>query len=399
MFRLYPIFRVLSVFLLFTSILHSVETKKKKREVPPKPTKAISWNDLTWKVVASGFKEPTDIQFLPGQPRNFVVLEKKGKIWLVDLISGEKNLAADFTGNVETRSEEGLLGLAFHPDFSKNRRFYINAVSKESGKDQTLILEFLWEPQKILSWKDRKRVLLRVDQPYSNHNAGQLAFGLDGKLYIGFGDGGAANDPFLHGQNPNTFLGTLIRIEPNLETFGPAYRVPKDNPFLGKSGFLPEIWAYGLRNPWRFSFDSKTGELYVADVGQNEFEEVDRIEKGGNYGWNSKEGFHCFRNNPECKRPGLLDPIFEYDHQVGQSITGGYVYRGKLLPLLDGLYIFGDFVAGVIWALPIENDKKGTVRKLFKVGFPVSTFGQDSAGEIYFADFNGGNIYQLVKKN
>ncbi|TGK17499.1 glucose dehydrogenase [Leptospira fluminis] len=381
--------------LLLGAIYASVsEIGAEKRKIP-----AAGWSDIAWIQVASGFKEPTDLQFLPGADSKLVVLEKKGRIWLFDIKTKEKTLVADFVGSVETRSEEGLLGLAFSPDFARSRSFYVNAVSKEAGTDQTWIIEFEWKSERVLAWKDRKRVLLRVDQPYSNHNAGQLAFGPDGKLYIGFGDGGAANDPLLQGQNPSTYLGSLIRIEPNPESSGPPYRIPKDNPFLNKPGFLPEVWAYGLRNPWRFSFDRKTGELYLADVGQNEFEEIDLIVKGGNYGWSIKEGFHCFRNNRDCRKPGIMDPIYEYDHKTGQSITGGYVYRGEQLPILEGKYIFADFVSGKIWALQKNPQGKTNVREIANLGMSISTFGQDASGEIYFADFSGGNIYQLVKKN
>lgn len=377
------------------------KTKKKVSNAgkPAGPKESGGWGDLEYVKVAGGYKEPTDLQFRPDEPDTLIVLEKKGKIYSWNLSTGEGKLVADFTGFVETRSEEGLLGLAFHPKFSENRLFYLNAVSKEVGKDQTLILEFRWEEGKTLSWKDRKRILLRVDQPYSNHNAGQLAFGPDEKLYIGFGDGGAGGDPLRHGQNTSSFLSTMVRIEPNLDAEAPPYKIPKDNPFRDKPGYLPEIWAYGLRNPWKFSFDRKDGTLYLADVGQDTWEEVDLVLKGGNYGWSIMEASHCFRPEINCQRQGLQDPILEYGRDLGRSITGGYVYRGKAYPKLEGWYVFGDFVSGKILASRLEKGKRNLPKVLFSTSHQISSFGQDSAGELYFADFSTGNIFRFSKKN
>ncbi|TGL65720.1 PQQ-dependent sugar dehydrogenase [Leptospira sarikeiensis] len=371
---------------------------KTKKETPKKEEKKSEYT-FGWTQVASGFREITDIQFHPSLSNSMVVLEKKGKILVWDFTKKESKLIADFTGSIETRSEEGLLGLAFHPKFSENKLFYINAVSKEAGKDQTFILEFRWEEDRVITWKDRKRILLRVDQPYSNHNAGQLSFGPDGKLYIGFGDGGAGGDPYKHGQNTSTFLGTLIRITPNLETSAPPYKIPEDNPFRNSPGFLPEIWAYGFRNPWKFSFDSLNGDLYLADVGQDDWEEIDLVLKGKNYGWNIKEGFHCFIPKTGCEKPGLVDPILEYDHETGRSITGGYVYRGKNLSKLYGWYIFADFITGKIMGFPVSGENQKKLTLLGETRLQISTFGQDSAGELYFGDFSSGNIFQIGKKN
>lgn len=397
--RSYLRFSILILFFLcwvFSGPIDSKSTKKKAASVPSK--KAQTWRDIEYNLVAGPYKEPTDLQFRPDEPETLVVLEKRGRIYSRNLKTQEARLVADFTGSVETRSEEGLLGLAFHPKFSENKLFYVNAVSKESGKDQTLILEFRWEEGKTLSWSDRKRILLRVDQPYSNHNAGQLSFGPDEKLYIGFGDGGAGGDPYRHGQNTSTFLSTLIRIEPNMEADAPPYKIPSDNPFREKVGFLPEIWAYGFRNPWRFSFDSKTGNLFLADVGQDTWEEVDLVSKGGNYGWSVMEASHCFRPEKDCEKKGLRDPVLEYGRDLGRSVTGGYVYRGKNYPILEGWYIFGDFVSGNILGARLEPGKITSPRLLFKTSFQISTFGSDRAGELYFADFSSGNIFRFGKK-
>ncbi|EMY79009.1 glucose/sorbosone dehydrogenase [Leptospira weilii serovar Ranarum str. ICFT] len=373
----------------------------KTKNFPPKKNRTKKEIDAVpgYVRVAEGFQEPTDIQFFPGNSKRMIVLEKRGKLVEVDLTTGIKTLKADFTGQVETRSEEGLLGLAFSPEFSTDSKFFVNVIVKEGGKDYSKILEFEWKNNAVQKIEHAKKILLRLEQPYSNHNGGQLAFGPDRKLYIGFGDGGGANDPYKNGQNPGTFLGKLLRISPNPQPTGAPYKVPDDNPFLGRPGFLPEIWSYGLRNPWRFSFDTVTGELYLADVGQNEFEEIDLIQKGRNYGWNIKEGFHCFKKNPVCEEAMLTDPIHEYSRDEGQSITGGYVYRGKDLPKLVGSYVYGDFVTGKIWALRQKDGKKISNELLMRVPFQISTFGRDPHGEIYFADFGSGNIFHLVKKN
>lgn len=403
LYRFFP-FLVLGSVLFFAGIFSTADSQtkvgkptpslKKQKEEPAVPD---------YKKVAEGLREPTDIQFLPGSTTRMLVLEKRGRIVEVDL-SGEssgiaKIVRADFTGQVETRSEEGLLGLAFSPDFGKDSRFYVHVVVKENGKDYSKILEFEWKQDVPVRLEDAKRTLLKLEQPYSNHNGGQIVFGPDRKLYIGFGDGGGRDDPFRNGQTPGTFLGKLLRIEPNSKSSGAPYRIPSDNPFVDRPGFSPEIWAYGLRNPWRFSFDSRTGELYLADVGQDRYEEIDLIRKGGNYGWNVKEGFHCFQNHSDCKNSGIIDPVHEYTHEEGQSITGGFVYRGKKLPILVGSYLFADFVSGKIWSLRLESGKKVSHRLLFRVPFQISTFGQDGAGELYFADFGGGNIFQIIKKN
>ncbi|TGL91064.1 glucose dehydrogenase [Leptospira barantonii] len=385
----------LFVFFLHSPLFAKTKNAPEKKKPIRKEAEAVPW----YGQVAEGFQEPTDIQFFPGNDQRMIVLEKRGKLFEVDLTTKIKTLRADFTGQVETRSEEGLLGLAFSPDFASDSKFFVNVIVKEGGKDHSKILEFEWKNDVVQKIEHAKRTLLKQEQPYSNHNGGQLVFGPDKKLYIGLGDGGGANDPYKNGQNPTTYLGKLLRILPNPQSFGAPYKIPEDNPFVGRPGFLPEIWAYGLRNPWRFSFDKLTGELYLADVGQNEFEELDLIRKGGNYGWNIKEGFHCFKKNPSCDERTWIDPIHEYPRNEGQSITGGYVYRGKDLPKLVGSYIYGDFVVGKIWVLKQKDGKKISNELLFQIPYQISTFGQDSAGEVFFADFGSGNIFRIIKKN
>jgi glucose/arabinose dehydrogenase len=240
-----------------------------------------------------------------------------------------------------------------------------------------------------------EEVLLTVKQPFANHNGGQLAFGPDGYLYIGMGDGGSAGDPFRNGQKMDALLGKLLRID--VGSGVRPYAVPVANPFSGKKGAAPEIWALGLRNPWRFSFDRKTGDLFIADVGQNAYEEVNvqpAASKGGeNYGWNVMEGMHCFRSKT-CAGSGMVLPVAEYDHDSGCSVTGGMVYRGRAFPLLDGIYLYGDYCSGRVWGMR-RSGEQWLVKELARTRFSISTFGEDEDGELYIADHDGGGIYRI----
>ena len=290
-------------------------------------------------------------------------------------------------------SELGLLGLAFHPKFSKNRKIYLNYTPKISGRPWTRISEWVLPKPTNGKWKGlhSERILLEVQQPFSNHNAGQLAFGPKGFLFIGLGDGGSGGDPLGHGQNGKTFLGSMLRIDVDKKVNRKHYAIPKDNPFRSNPKYLPEIWAIGLRNPWKYSFTPK-GELVVADVGQNTLEEVSIVHKGANLGWKIKEASICYPSGIKCKRNGFTDPIFEYGRKDGVSITGGYVYQGKKLPKLMGKYLFGDFGSGQIWALDLKT-KKGI--SLGKHGIAISTFGKKQNGEILVGDYNSGKIFSL----
>jgi len=338
----------------------------------------------------SGMNEPTDIQFFPNQNDLVVVLEKNGTAKWASLKT--KKIGELFYTKVSTSSELGLLGLAFHPQFNENRKFYINSTVKKNGSNFTEISEWKLpqkDPQKFKAI--RSKVLLSVKQPYVNHNAGQLSFGPDGYLYIGFGDGGSADDPFENGQNPKTFLGSMIRI--NVNTQDKPYDIPADNPFIKNKKHLPEIWAIGLRNPWKFSF-SPEGKLIVADVGQNQWEEISIIEKGKNYGWNIMEGNHCFKPRKNCDQKNLEPAVFEYSRDLGKSITGGYVYFGKSIRFLKNKYVFADFVSGRFWAIDLTQEKPPS-QFLGKFPILVSSFGQSPNGEIYVAGYNTGIIYQL----
>jgi glucose/arabinose dehydrogenase len=313
-------------------------------------------------------------------------------------IGVQKTPYLDIRKQVNFGGECGLLSIAFHPEFASNGLLYVNYTSK--GKLQTVISEFRAQRNARAIDPATERVILRIDQPFSNHNGGQIAFGPDGMLYIGMGDGGSANDPQENGQNPRTLLGKILRIDVSPRR---GYAVPKDNPFVKDDRFAPEIWALGLRNPWRFSFDRVTGDCYTGDVGQNTYEEVDLLVAGANYGWNEREGFHPFqrgRNSPE-----FVDPLAEYGRDKGLSVTGGYVYRGKMFPALDGVYLYADYGTGRFWGL---RQSKGIVTAnaeliVTRQGKPIlnrvqpSSFGEDAAGEMYVCDHNGV-VYRIVKR-
>ena len=344
--------------------------------------------------VADGIVRVTDIQFVPGSPDRMVVCEKDGGLVQVSLSSGRRDSIARLS--VLTASEQGLLGLAFHPQYRTNGLVYLNVVQKSGGRDSTRILEYRSQrpPSPAGAPFSFQRVILTVRQPYQNHNAGQLQFGGDGLLYIGFGDGGLRDDPGAHGQNPGTLLGTIVRIK--IGRGRVPYEIPADNPFVRRAGFRPEVWAYGLRNPWRYSFDP-TGRLIVADVGQNKWEEVSIVEAGSNQGWSILEGRHCFKENPRCADRALVRPVFEYGREDGASITGGYVALGSRAPGLRNRYIVGDFMSGRIWALDLPASAAGQakVHSLGKRGLLISTFGRDAAGDVYVGDYAGGVIYRL----
>lgn len=360
---------------------------------------SVTANKIKLVAIADGFSQITDIQFAPNAISDMVVLQKNGAVFAVNLQTGTKRQLAKF--NVLTSSEQGLLGLAFHPRFAQNNRAFLNMVRRgKSTASESVILEVSAERDQhgqLLAFKG-VRDIYRVTQPYQNHNAGGLAFGPDGYLYIGWGDGGWMDDPHGHGQNLSTALGAMLRIDIDRQTKNQAYAIPTDNPFVGYAGALPEIWAYGLRNPWRYSF-APDGRLIVADVGQNMWEEINIVTAGGNYGWNQREGRHCFPpdKNEACQTVGLIDPIWDYDRSQGQSITGGYVYSSNTIPELTGRYVFADFVSGRIWSLALPANNKQAANDVVELGkWPIliSTFGWNGQ-DMFVADFGQGVIYKL----
>jgi glucose/arabinose dehydrogenase len=299
-----------------------------------------------------------------------------------------------FTVDVHTHSELGLLGLAFHPSYQQNGLFYLDLNPRDAGPLRTRISE--WQlPREALGREParEKRVLLEINQPFPNHDGGQVAFGPDGYLYIGMGDGGSRADPQGHGQNLGSLLGKMLRIDVDSS---PGYKVPADNPFVSTPGAKPEIWAYGLRNPWRFSFDPK-GRLIAADVGQDEFEEVSIVAAGNNMGWAVREARHCFPPGATCQQQGMVDPIFEYGRPEGASISGGHVYLGERLPWLKGKYVFADFVSGLVWALDLPERADQPAHAEIVASLPsISGFGRAPDGELYALDFARGLVLWLL---
>ena len=303
--------------------------------------------------------------------------------------------------------EMGLLGLAFHPQYALNRRLYVYySVINAAGQHRSRISEFQrFEADARRADPASERVILEVDQPFANHNGGDIDFGPDGYLYIALGDGGSAGDPRNNGQRPSTLLGSILRLDVDRRDGGLAYGIPVDNPFVsctpdcGENGAArAEVYAFGLRNPWRMSFDSATGRLFAGDVGQNLWEEIDIIERGGNYGWRLREGLHCY-NAAECRSEGLIDPIHEYGHDVGLSITGGHVYRGPDLPELWGAYVYADYSTGRIWALRYDGERVTENRELRDTRLNITSFGLDRQDRLYLVAFNAGlSLWRLVRR-
>jgi len=343
------------------------------------------------------FDRPVDLQVPRDGSHRVFVVEQSGLIKVFDhsATSQKTRIFLDIRNKVhEGHSEEGLLGLAFHPDFKENGYFYVDYTATRPRR--TVIARYqAHPPQTNQAQPDTATILLEIRQPYGNHNGGQISFGPDGFLYIAMGDGGHAGDPHGHGQNLETLLGSILRIDVNRVSAHRPYAIPEDNPFVRNGfGYREEIFAYGLRNPWRFSWDRKTGSLWTGDVGQDKIEEVDIIEKGKNYGWNILEGNRCFNPRRDCDRRQVEAPIVEYTHALGQSITGGFVYRGRKVPQLTGAYIYADFLSGRIWALWYDDQQKPRSEEILKTRLNISSFGEDETGELYLCAFDG-RIYRF----
>ena len=375
---------------------HPAPTEIPDTETPPAtPSDASTFpnaNDYQWQLVTSGLTRPVDLQ-ADGTGRLYVV-EKLGHIHVIENGAWVETPFLNIEERVNDNSNEmGLLGLAFHPEYAQNGKFYVNYTG--TGGD-TFISEFQVSGDPYLANPSSEVIKLRVNQPFPNHNGGGLAFGPDYYLYIALGDGGAAGDPFGNGQNLNTMLGKILRIDP-FGGEGALYEAAIGNPFSGDDDGLREIWDYGLRNPWRISFDALTGDLYIGDVGQGTWEEINihpAGEPGGiNFGWDYREGAHDYDGNAPA---GLTDPIAEYSHaEGGCSVTGGYVYRGSM-PEWNGIYFYGDYCTGYVWGL-VNVDGQWQAQWLFETGQRITSFGQDDAGEIYLVSDNG-DVYQLVRQ-
>ena len=342
------------------------------------------------------FKKPVAVLQAPGDVSRWFVVEQVGRVRTFTSKEGNKTTTTfvDIRERVDSeRSETGLLGMAFHPDFKKNHLFFLS-YTRSGSPLVSYVSRFTASDDWQTADPESEQVILTLNQPYVNHNGGGIEFGPDGYLYIGFGDGGSGGDPHGNGQNSKTLLGTILRIDVNS---GTPYSIPTDNPFVEKGG-KREIYAYGLRNPWRFSFDRLTGDMWTADVGQEKWEEINRIENGKNYGWNIMEGSRCYKNS-ECQAEGLTGPVAEYSHKYGCSITGGYVYRGTKIPELNGAYIYGDYCSGRIWGL--FNLEKGVSSpvELLDSKLRIASFGQGNDGELYVVDHKGGGIYKIVPRS
>jgi glucose/arabinose dehydrogenase len=342
------------------------------------------------------FQEPTNLLQPDGTGDLMFVTEQRGTIYAFSANNPQQaNLFLDITDRVNKGgNEEGLLGLAFDPDYQENGYFYVY-YSADSPRRSVLARFRLDQEKTDVADPQSEVIVMEVAEPYSNHNGGQLAFGPDGYLYVGLGDGGGGGDPDGNGQNLGTVLGSILRID--VSGLSGGYEIPADNPFVDTEGARAEIWAFGLRNPWRFSFDSETGLLWAGDVGQGSWEEIDIITGGANYGWNIMEGLHCYSPAAGCNQSGLTLPIAEYDHSQGRcSITGGYVYHGDQIPSLQGYYIYGDYCSGDIWALAYDGSVVTENMLLAESGLSISSFGEDLAGNLYILDRAGG-ICTLVQ--
>lgn len=344
------------------------------------------------------FERPLDIQHAGDQSGRLFVVEQRGVISVFpnDSSVNEKTIFLDITDRVDDSDNEmGLLGLAFHPNYDSNGYLYVNYTSQDQGR--TIIARFSTSPNDPDEADSESELeILSYEQPHSNHNGGQISFGPDGYLYIAAGDGGSGGDPQGYAQNRSSLLGSILRIDVDQQQGDNQYGIPADNPFADNDeGYREEIFAWGLRNPWRFSFDPDTENLWVADVGQSDREVIHIVENGLNYGWNIIEGSICYPPGTECDKEGLELPVFEYNHDQGdQSVTGGFVYRGSAIPELTGLYIFGDYISGRIWALEHSDIENPSVFELIQTGFGISSFGTDQENEIYICGFDG-NIYRF----
>jgi glucose/arabinose dehydrogenase len=346
--------------------------------------------------VVDGLERPLFVGHAGDGSGRLFVLEQEGRIRVIRDGSLLPEPYLDLTDRISSGGERGLLGLAFSGDFARDGLLYVNYTDRRGN---TVVSE-LTAPDPAADRADpaSERVLLRIEQPFPNHNGGALVMDPHGMLWIATGDGGSGGDPLDAGQRLDTLLGKLLRIDPRPSAEAP-YTIPDDNPFVGRAGARGEIWAYGLRNPWRFSFDRVTGDLWIADVGQNELEEINRWPAGSpagpNFGWNTMEGSACFEPAVGCVTDGLVLPVAEYGHDLGCSVTGGHVYRGAAVPGLAGTYLYGDFCSGTIWGLDAAAADPRP-RVLAEGAGAIASFGEDEAGEIFVVDLAGGRILRVV---
>jgi glucose/arabinose dehydrogenase len=350
--------------------------------------------EIDLELAAEGFDSPLGVVNAGDGSDDLFVVEQGGRIWRISKGEIDREPFLEIPDLIVAGGEQGLLGLAFHPDHGNNGLFYVN-YTDTSG--DTVIAEYHRNGNQADAGS--ARILLHIDQPYSNHNGGNVVFGPDGYLYIGMGDGGAGGDPEKRAQNPQELLGKMLRIDVDHAIGDGQYGIPEDNPFVGGGG-RPEIWALGMRNPWRFSFDREGGDLWIGDVGQSALEEIDRApsdEAGINWGWDVLEGTECYEPSDGCDDKGKTPPVSQYDHSLGCAVTGGYVYRGDRQGALSGRYIFGDYCSGLLWTLYSDPGTEfQEPLPAAQTGLSISSFGESEDGEIYLTDISGGGLYHLV---
>lgn len=366
----------------------------------PPPGSSVPEISVTRVFDSLSFNRPTVLRQAPGDATRWFVGEKAGviRVFANNPSSSSASVFLDISGRVNSAGEGGLLGFAFHPDFPVTPEVFVS-YTRTGAPLVSYVSRFLSNDNGLSLVPGSEQIILTVLQPETNHNGGDVLFGPDGYLYVGFGDGGGGGDPLGNGQDDNNLHGTIVRID--VDGAAP-YEIPARNPNVGNAACIqgygaapcPEIFAWGLRNPWRMSFDNTTGKLWVGDVGQGEWEEIDVVAAGDNLGWNVREGAHCFNPATGCAE-SFVEPITEYDHSLGASVTGGYVYRGAAVADLVGWYVFGDFGSGRIFAVPEDSTSVTTAEELLDTSNAIVTFGADTDGELYFADYLVGTIHKI----
>ena len=363
----------------------------------PVPVPA-GWPQISLSRVAGGFVQPVHVAHAGDGSGRIFVVEQAGRIRILDNGVALPSPFLDVSSRLVCCGEQGLLSVAFPSGFASKKHFYVNYTRTPDGATVVARYRVSVDNSNVAD-PASEEVILTIPQPFANHNGGQLAFGPDGYLYIGMGDGGSGGDPFQVAQNPDNVLGKLLRID--VESGATPYGIPPDNPFVGAVGHRPEIWALGLRNPWRFSFDRLTGDLYIGDVGQGNFEEIDfqpAGDPGGrNYGWNIMEGDSCYPpGTVGCNRTGLALPVFVYDHSLGCSVTGGHVYRGSAFPSLQGVYLFGDLCSTRIWGIRKNGAAWDNALLAENTTLTITTFGEDESGNVYVVNYANGELLMIV---